>query len=122
MFSSERLRERRLAMGLTLEQVGEVVGISRSAVQKYEKKVIKNVYTSTVELFAQALHCTPAYLMCWTDDPIEGMKDEQKGIVLQKGEKEVLEAWREATDSARESALMVLRCNKRPIVKRETAM
>ena len=39
MFSSDRLRERRLAMGLTLEQVGEVVGISRSAVQKYEKKV-----------------------------------------------------------------------------------
>lgn len=113
MFSSDRLRERRLAMGLTLEQVGEVVGISRSAVQKYEKKVIKNVYTSTVELFAKALHCTPAYLMCWTDNPLEGM---------QKDEFDILEAWREATDSARESALMVLRCNKRPVVKKETAI
>ena len=38
MFSSDRLRERRLAMGLTLEQVGEVVGISRSAEQKKKKK------------------------------------------------------------------------------------
>lgn len=122
MFSSDRLRERRLAMGLTLEQVGEVVGISRSAVQKYEKKVIKNVYTSTVELFAKALHCTPAYLMCWTDNPLEGMQKESEGIVLQKEEFDILEAWREATDSARESALMVLRCNKRPVVKKETAI
>lgn len=55
-------------MGLTLEEVGDTVGIGRSAVQKYEKGVIKNIYTSTVELFAKALVCSPAYLMCWTDD------------------------------------------------------
>lgn len=69
MFSSERLRKRRIDMGLTQEEVGEVVGISRSGVQKHEKGIIKNVTTSTVELFARALHCAPGYLMCWTDDP-----------------------------------------------------
>lgn len=122
MFSSERMRSRRLAMGLTLEEVGEVVGVSRSAIQKYEKNVIKNVYTNTVELFAKALHCSPAYLMCWTDDPLEGMRPSGEKIVVQDDEAEILQAWREATDSARESALMVLRCNKRAVVKRESAM
>ena len=68
MFDNERLRQRRLDMGLTQEEVGEVLGISRSAVQKHEKGIIKNVACSTVELFAQALHCSPAYLMGWTDD------------------------------------------------------
>lgn len=60
--------------------------------------------------------------MCWTDNPLEGMQKEPDGIVLQKDEFDILEAWREATDSARESALMVLRCNKRPVVKKETAI
>lgn len=69
MFDYKRLRERRLEMGLTLEEVGAVVGISRSGVQKHEKGIIKNVYISTVELFAQALRCSPAYLMGWTDNP-----------------------------------------------------
>ena len=122
MFSSERLKARRLAMGLTLEEVGEVAGISRSAVQKYEKGIIKNIYTSTIEAFAQALHCSPAYLTCWTDDPLEGMRQPENSVVLQKDEADILEAWREATDSARESALMVLRCNRRPIAKKETAI
>jgi len=69
MFSNERLRNRRIELGLTQEEVGKVVGISRSAVQKHEKGIIINVYTSTVELFAKALKCSPAYLMQWTDDP-----------------------------------------------------
>ncbi len=69
MFDNNRLKNRRLDMGLTLEEVGNVVGITRSAVQKHEKGIIKNVYTSTVELFAKALRCSPAYLMSWTDDP-----------------------------------------------------
>lgn len=68
-FMRDRLKKRRLDMGLTLEEVGNVLNISRSAVQKHEKGVIKNVYTSTVELFAQALRCSPAYLMGWTDNP-----------------------------------------------------
>ena len=53
---------------------------------------------------------------------MEGMQKEPDSIVLQKDEFDILEAWREATDSARESALMVLRCNKRPVVKKETAI
>lgn len=69
MFNNERLKKRRLDMGLTLQEVADVVGISMSAVQKYEKGKIKNVYTSTVELFAKALHCSPLYLLDWTDNP-----------------------------------------------------
>lgn len=69
MFDNNRLRQRRLDVGLTLEEVGNIAGISRSAVQKYEKGVIKNIYISTIELFSKALKCSPNYLMCWTDDP-----------------------------------------------------
>lgn len=73
MFNPERLRQRRLDMGLTLEEVGAPLGISRSAVNKYERGVIKNVYTSVVEGFASVLRCSPGYLMGWTDDPLAGV-------------------------------------------------
>ena len=69
MFNPERLRKRRLSMGLTLEEVGAPLGLSRSAVNKYERGVIKNVYTSVVEGFSSVLHCSPGYLMGWTDNP-----------------------------------------------------
>lgn len=69
MFNYQRLKARRVDLDLTLEDVGNVAGISRSAVQKYEKGIIKNVYVSMVELFAKALRCNPAYLMGWVDTP-----------------------------------------------------
>ena len=69
MFDFERLRKRRLDMGLTLQEVADVVGISMSAVQKYEKGKIKNIYISTIELFSKALHCSPLYLLGWINTP-----------------------------------------------------
>lgn len=41
---------------------------------------------------------------------------------LTSDERDLLDAWRCATDAARESAMMVLRCNPAPVVKKETAM
>ena len=58
MFNPERLRQRRLDMGLTSKKLVRL-GISRSAVNKYERGVIKNVYTSVVEGFASVLRCSP---------------------------------------------------------------
>lgn len=97
MFSCDRLRERRISMGLTQEEVGKIAGITRSAVQKYERGIIKNVYTSTLELFAQALRCSPAYLMCWTDNPREGME-----LELNSKEREIIRAYRELNDEGAE--------------------
>lgn len=69
MFNYQRLKARRVELDLTLEDVGAIAGISRSAVQKYEKGIIKNVYVSMVEQFAKALRCNPAYLLGWVDTP-----------------------------------------------------
>lgn len=97
MFSCDRLRERRISMGLTQEEVGSIAGITRSAVQKYERGIIKNVYTSTLELFAQALRCSPAYLMCWTDNPREGMD-----LELTQTERAIIRAYRELNEEGAE--------------------
>ena len=41
---------------------------------------------------------------------------------LSQAERELLEDWRHATDAAKQSALMVLKANRRPVVKKEKAM
>ena len=41
---------------------------------------------------------------------------------LTSDERDLLDAWRGATDAARESAMMVLRCNPAPVVKKEAAI
>lgn len=105
MFDNERLRQRRLDMGMTQEEVGEVVGITRSAVQKHEKGIIKNVACSTVELFAKALRCSPAYLMGWTDDSRTEEQKKMLGGTLSAAERVLVEKFSELNEEGQEKLL-----------------
>lgn len=105
MFDNERLRQRRLDMGMTQEEVGEVVGITRSAVQKHEKGIIKNVACSTVELFAKALRCSPAYLMGWTDDSRTEEQKKMLGGALSTAERVLIEKFSELNEEGQEKLL-----------------
>lgn len=99
MLSRDRPRQRRLDMGLTQAEVGYMVGISRSAVQKHEKGIVKGGNTSTVELFVKALRCSPAYLMCWTNDP--RAEDDRTDQALDH----LVSTWSELNDEGRAKVL-----------------
>lgn len=58
-----KLRERRETLGLSLEAVGEAMGMHRSTVLRYETGNTQRVSAKTVEAFARVLHTTPSYLM-----------------------------------------------------------
>ncbi len=58
-----RLKERRLALGLTLEEVGEKVGVSKSTVMKWETGYIENMKRDKIALLAKALNVSPLYVM-----------------------------------------------------------
>ncbi len=62
----KQLRERR---GLTLEQVGEYVGVNKATVQRYETGEIDIKRNVAIKL-AEVLHAEPAYIMGWTDTPV----------------------------------------------------
>lgn len=65
---SEKIRTLRAEQKLTLEQVGEKVGVGKSTVRKWETGAIANVRRDKIAKLAAALHTTPAYLMGWDDD------------------------------------------------------
>ena len=65
----ERIKERRIALNLTLAQVADRLGIQEATMQRYESGAIKNIKHETVVKLADILYCHPAYLMGWFDTP-----------------------------------------------------
>ena len=64
-----RIKERRLELRLTQEELAERMGYkTKSAINKIELG-INDVSQSKVKRFAEALHTTPAWLMGWEKEP-----------------------------------------------------
>ena len=68
MEMNEKIYMLRKRHNMTLEEVGNAVGVSKSTVRKWESGEIANMRRDKIATLARALHTTPAYLMGWTDD------------------------------------------------------
>ena len=58
-----RIRDARLAKGLTQEELGKLVGVQKSAIAKYEKGRVVNIKRSTLQKIASALNMNPTNLI-----------------------------------------------------------
>jgi len=66
----KRLHEKRKNKGLTMKELGILVGLSESNVQRYESGKIKNVSLITLKAFASALSVEVEYLMGYSEPVI----------------------------------------------------
>ncbi|OAA93047.1 helix-turn-helix domain-containing protein [Clostridium coskatii] len=88
---NEKIKNRREELGLTLQEVGEYLGVSKATVQRYESGEIKNLKLGTIEKLAQILKISPSYLMGWNDpeenkvSKITDIKEAIKVIMTQPG-------------------------------------
>lgn len=69
----EKIKSLRKKRGLTLEAVGEHVGVGKSTVRKWENGDIKNMRRDKIALLADALGVTPGFLMGWESDDNESI-------------------------------------------------
>lgn len=53
------LKERRQYLRLTLEQVGDFVGVGKSTVRKWENGMINNIGSDKIQKYAQILQISP---------------------------------------------------------------
>lgn len=60
MTLGEYLKQRRLALNYSLEYVGNIVGVDRSTVQRWEKGNIKNIDRRHIEAICRTLVVDPA--------------------------------------------------------------
>ena len=65
----KRIYDLRKKRGLTLEEVGQYVGVGRSTVRKWENGIIANMRRDKIKKLSEILNTSPGYIMGWTDDP-----------------------------------------------------
>ena len=61
----QRIKELRLSRRMTQEELGELLGVKKAAIQKYENGGIVNLKTETVEKIAEIFKVSPSYIMGW---------------------------------------------------------
>ena len=64
----DKIRMLRKQQHMTLEEVGNIVGVGKSTVRKWESGAIANMRRDKIALLARALHVTPGYLMGWENE------------------------------------------------------
>ena len=67
----ERIKERRLELEMSYQDLSDATGISKSTLQRYETGYIKKVPINQIEILAKALRTTPSYLMGWDNTVTE---------------------------------------------------
>lgn len=72
---AQRLKSRRKELRMTLEDVGNALGVSRVAVSRWENGLINNINIEKIEKIAEVLQCQPSYLIGWTDSINDDDKD-----------------------------------------------
>lgn len=60
---NQKLKHRRLEIGLTMLQVAKKVGVSEATISRWESGDIANMRRDKIVLLANALHVSPAYIM-----------------------------------------------------------
>lgn len=71
MTIGDRIKMRRMELGLTAEELGKILGKSRATIYRYENGEIENLPTTVLEPLAKVLNTTPADLMGWEDEKEE---------------------------------------------------
>ena len=65
---AKRIKQRRIELGLSLQDISSDLGVSKSTLQRYESGKIRSIPLQQLEPLAKALHTSPDWLLGWTDD------------------------------------------------------
>ena len=64
----ERMKQARLALGYSAEQVASFLNVSPATIYRYENGDISKLPSKFIKPLAEYLCVTPSYLMGWTDE------------------------------------------------------
>lgn len=68
MLPGTKIRELRKLHNLTQEQLGDILGVKKVTIQKYENGSIKNLKQSTITKLSETFHVSPSTFI---DEPID---------------------------------------------------
>lgn len=79
MTVGDRIKQRRLDLGMTQAELAKRCGTTYQAISKYENNLINDIPRKKLAIIADALDCSPAFLLGFPDEPqVEEARDELK--------------------------------------------
>ena len=106
MNAGEKIKQLRLERGLTLEEVGSLVGVGKSTVRKWETGAIANMRRDKIAKLANALGVTPLDIMNLYELPSSPASP--SAPELSQEEEELVRDYRDASDEIRSAAATML--------------
>lgn len=64
-----RIKQRREAISMSAEELGEIIGVHKATIHRYENGDFKTIKLPIIESIARALNVSPSWLIGKTDDP-----------------------------------------------------
>lgn len=84
MATGDKIHYLRTKLGLTLQELGDKVGVGASTVRKWETGYIKSLRTDKMQKLAAALDTSVDYLMGWTENNVNvGSVGTNNGVIGQ---------------------------------------
>lgn len=62
-----RIKQRREQLGYTQDELGDILGLKKSSISRYESGDVKSLDVDSAVRFAKALKCDPVWLSGWKD-------------------------------------------------------
>lgn len=69
MTTGEKIKQLRKKLGMTQEELGNLIGVQKAAINKYETGIVVNLKQATIASLAKALHVSPVELLSPEDTP-----------------------------------------------------
>ena len=98
MTTGDRIKQARMAAGLSQEELADKIGVKFSVISKYETGRVKNLKRETIASLAEALNVKPSWLMC--------MDDESSNMELRENMRSELRLLFDAAEDAPSSAIL----------------
>lgn len=73
----ERIKKLREEKGISQTDLAIKIGESKQTLYKYETGKITNIPSDKIELIADILGCSPAYLMGWTENKTDTERNKE---------------------------------------------
>ena len=77
-----KIRDLRIGLGLTQEELAVFCGTKKQTIHKYETGIISNIPASKIKSLADKLQTTPAYLMGWDKVPSQARMIAKKKLPM----------------------------------------
>lgn len=67
MSLAAKIKSLRKSRGLTQSELGELIGVQKATIQKYENEIIVNLKQETITKLCEVFNVSPAYLLDWDE-------------------------------------------------------